>query len=69
MFGRMRVITAMPTNGSGPVLIEGPVLLTGPGPGSYVIDPDGNFVGTTNAFFIHRLLTARWVEDTRRLGG
>lgn len=69
MFDRGRVVTAMPTNGSGPVLIDGAVLLADPAPGSYLVDIEGNFVGITNAFYVHRLLTARWVEDTRRLGG
>jgi hypothetical protein len=67
MFGRARIVTALPTNGDGPVLIDSAVALASPN--SYVVDPDGNFVGVSSAFYIHRLLTARWVEDTRRLGG
>lgn len=66
-FGRARVVTALPTNGDGPVLIDLPVVLTDPS--AYVVDVGGNFVGFSSAFYIHRLLTARWTEDTRRLGG
>jgi hypothetical protein len=66
-FGRHRVVTALPTNGDGPVLVSPPAMLRSPG--AYVVDTGGNFVGGNNAIWIHRLLTARWVEDTRRLGG
>jgi hypothetical protein len=66
-FGRARVVTALPTNGDGPVLVSLPVMLRSPR--AYVVDADGNFVGGGSALYIHRLVTARWVEDTRRLGG
>jgi hypothetical protein len=66
-FGRHRVVTALPTNGDGPVLVKLPEMLRSPG--AYVVDVDGNFVGGGSAIYIHRLITARWVEDTRRLGG
>jgi hypothetical protein len=66
-FGRARMLTALPLNSDGPVQIFPPVVLGSPL--SYLIDPDGNFVGERGAGFVHRLLTARWVEDTRRLGG
>jgi hypothetical protein len=66
-FGRARMLTALPLNADGPVQIYPPVVLASPL--SYLVDPDGNFVGERGAGFVHRLLTARWVEDTRRLGG
>jgi hypothetical protein len=66
-FGRARVVTALPTNGDGPVLITKAGIVADPH--SYVVDSDGNFVGSNSALYIHRFITARWVEDTRRLGG
>lgn len=66
-FGRGRMLTALPTNGSGPVMVWPPMVIASPL--SYLVDPDGYFVGERAAGFVHRLLTARWVEDTRRLGG
>jgi hypothetical protein len=62
-----RMLTALPTNSDGPAQISPPVVLGSPL--SYLVDPEGNFVGERGAGFAHRLLTARWVEDTRRLGG
>lgn len=66
-FGRGKMLTALPTNGSGPVMLSPPVVFGSSL--SYLVDPDGFFVGERAAVFVHRLLTARWVEDTRRLGG
>jgi hypothetical protein len=66
-FGRSRVVTALPTNGDGPVLLKLPTVLVDPG--AYVVDTGGGFAGDNNAIWVHRLTTARWVEDTRRLGG
>lgn len=64
---RARVVTALPTNNDGPVLVTKAGIVADPR--AYIVDVDGNFVGTNSAFYIHRLITARWVEDTRRLGG
>jgi hypothetical protein len=66
-FGRARVVTALPTNGDGPVLAQRPTVVVDPS--AYVVDTSGSFPGGNSAVWIHRLLTARWVEDTRRLGG
>lgn len=67
-FGQFRMVTALPTNGSGPVMVTEPLVI-----GdllSYLGDPtDGSFVGENGPQYIHRLLTARWTENTRRLGG
>jgi hypothetical protein len=32
---------------------------------SYLADPDNNLIGEP-AVWVNRMLTARWVEDTRR---
>jgi hypothetical protein len=66
-FGYFRLVTCLPTNGAGPVLVMQPLAL-GDGQ-SYLGDIDGNFVGEHGPQYIHRLLTARWTENTRRLGG
>lgn len=67
-FGQIRMVTALPTNGDGPVMVREPLVL-----GdllSYLGDPtDGSFVGEHGPLYIQRLLTARWTENTRRLGG
>lgn len=67
-FGQFRMVTCLPTNGSGPVMVAEPVVL-----GdllSYLGDPtDGSFVGEHGPQFIHRMVMARWVQNTRRLGG
>jgi hypothetical protein len=67
LFGRGRMVTCLPTNGDGPVLLRSAVAIGDPA--AYLVDPDGNFVGVASALYVHRMLTARWVEDTRRLGG
>lgn len=36
--------------------------------GSYLADPAGNVIGK-DRIVVHRMLAARWVEDTRRLAG
>lgn len=65
--GRERVVNALPTNESqtGPVQITPHVLLVNVG-GYYIGDPDGKVVGDP-AIYVHRLLQARWTEDTRAL--
>ena len=66
-FNAMRMVTCLPTNGDGPVKVTDALVL---GDGrSYLGDPFGMFVGEHGPQFIHRLLTARWTENTRRLGG
>jgi hypothetical protein len=66
-FGLMRMATCLPTNGAGPVMVVEPLVL-GDGQ-SYLGDPSGTFVGEHGPEYIHRLLSARWTENTRRLGG
>jgi hypothetical protein len=66
-FGEFRIVTCLPTNGAGPVMVMQPLVL-GDGQ-SYLGDPFGNFVGEHGPQYIHRLLSARWTENTRRLGG
>jgi hypothetical protein len=34
---------------------------------SFLADPDGALIGEP-AVWVNRMLTARWTEDTRRLG-
>jgi hypothetical protein len=63
--GRDRLVTALPTNGGGPVLIEPATVLCGPDLFT-LADLDGNMIGEP-ALWVHRLLYARWVDDTRRL--
>ena len=66
LWGRFRIVTCLPTNGDGPVQVLPAVAFADAT--AYLVDPDGNFVGS-NSFFAHRLVAARWTEDTRRLGG
>jgi hypothetical protein len=51
----------------GPALLSPPTLLRDSGP-ALVADPVDNLVGLA-AVWVSRMLTARWVEDTRRLAG
>lgn len=63
--GRERVLFALPLN-PGPALLRPPtVLRSGP---AFLADPQGNLVGFAPVW-VSRMLTARWVEDTRRLAG
>lgn len=64
--GRERCVFALPTNGSGPVLLA--PLTAAQGSGALVADPSGNVVGASDAVWVHRILYARFTEDTRRLG-
>lgn len=64
--GRERVLFALPL-APGPALLSPPTVLRDPG-SSYVADPDGSLIGVP-AVWVGRMLTARWVEDTRRLAG
>lgn len=65
--GRERVVEALPLNGSptGPVQLA-PHLVVHDQGGYYIADPDGNLVGS-QAIWVHRMLDARWTQDTRRL--
>ena len=66
-FGRERVVMALATNGTGPVWID-PHRVVGDDGGVYLADPTGVLVGLPGVW-VARMLDARWVEDTRRLGG
>ena len=65
-FGRERVVFALPLD-PGPALLQAPTFVHGPGPSS-VADANEVIVGRP-AVWVSRMLTARWVEDTRRLSG
>jgi hypothetical protein len=64
--GRERCIFAIPLNGSGPVQLGKLTALRGDG--AYLADPGGNVIGEPTDVWCHRILYARWTEDTRRLG-
>ena len=66
-WGRERVVTAIPTNEAetGPALVDrGTVLVDSAG--RAVVDPGGDRLGVP-PLWVHRMLWARWVQDTRRL--
>jgi hypothetical protein len=65
--GRQRIVTALPTNESetGPVQLAANVALHD-AQLFYLADPDGNLIGRP-AIWVHRMLSARWTQDTRRL--
>ena len=65
--GRERIVYALPLGG-GPVAIVQPVALADGG-GGQIADPDGNLIGEVSRVIVHRMLSARWTEDTRRLAG
>lgn len=60
--GRARVLTALPLSDVGPQQLDRAETLH-----VLVSDRAGNVIGLRNAVWIHRLLYARPVEDTRRL--
>lgn len=64
-FGRERVLFALPLD-PGPQLLEPPTLVRDGGP-AYLADPQQGVVGEP-AIWVNRMLKARWVGDTRRLG-
>lgn len=65
-FGNNRVVSALPTNkAGGPVQLVVPVVMHDHTM-CYLADPDGTLIGTPGVW-VHRLLTARWTQDTRRL--
>ena len=64
-FGRERVMSALPLE-PGPALVSPPTVVHDAG-STYLADPDGALIGDP-AVWVSRMLTARWTEDTRRLG-
>jgi hypothetical protein len=64
-FGRERVMSALPLD-PGPALLSPPTVIHDGG-SSFLADPDDNLIGEP-AVWVNRMLTARWTEDTRRLG-
>jgi hypothetical protein len=64
-FGRERVLSALPLD-PGPALLSPPSVVRDPG-AAYLADPDGALIGEP-AVWVSRMLTARFVEDTRRIG-
>ena len=64
-FGRERVMSALPLD-PGPALLSPPTVLRDNG-SVYLADPDGALIGEP-ALWVDRMLTARYTEDTRRLG-
>ena len=62
-FGRERVVFALPLD-PGPALLSPSTVLHDGGP-ALVADPSGAIVGVA-AVWVSRMLSARWVEDTRR---
>lgn len=63
-WGRNRVVFALPLE---PVEIR-PRLVVHDDDGFFLADPDGNLIGR-DRIIVHRMLSARWTEDTRRLAG
>jgi hypothetical protein len=63
--GRERVLSALPLD-PGPTLLSPPSVVRDPG-AAYLADPDGALIGEA-AVWVNRMLTARFVEDTRRIG-
>lgn len=61
--GRERVLYALPLNKDGPQLIRRAEVLQG----TLIIDPAGNVLGVSGPVWVHRLLHAGPVADTRRL--
>ena len=64
-FGRERVVSALPLD-PGPALLSPPTVVRDAG-SAFLADPDGALIGEA-AVWVDRILTARWTEDTRRLG-
>jgi hypothetical protein len=62
--GRERCVYAIPM---GPVDIVTPLLVHDTD-GAYLADAQGNLIGMPRVT-VHRMLSARWTEDTRRLAG
>lgn len=61
---RERVLYALPLNhGQGPVQLAR--LDSVQGDGALLADPSGNVIGQNQPVHVHRMLYARWTEDTR----
>jgi hypothetical protein len=67
-FGRERVLFALPLNGSGPVQIAPAVVWHDPD-GHHIADVMRDLIGSREQVWCHRMLRARWTQDTRRLAG
>jgi hypothetical protein len=65
-FGRARIVQALPLK-DGPRQLVAPLVVQAPDL-SYLTDPQGNVLGVPGVR-VSRMLSARWVGDTRRLGG
>jgi len=63
-FGRARVVFALPLE-NGPVQLVAPAVVRDDQAG-YLGDPSGTLIGVPGVR-VSRVLSARWVEDTRRL--
>jgi hypothetical protein len=63
--GRERVMSALPLD-PGPALLSPPTVVRDAS-SAFLADPDGALIGEA-AVWVNRMLTARWTEDTRRLG-
>ena len=63
--GRQRLVSALPL-ADGPVTLE-PAEVVHDADLAYLADPDGTLIGVPGVR-VARLLDARWVLDTRRLG-
>jgi hypothetical protein len=65
--GRERIVTAIPLNPgrTGPVQLAAAITVHD-SQVFYLGDPDGNLIGEP-AVWVHRMLPARWTQDTRRL--
>jgi hypothetical protein len=65
-FGRERVVFALPLE-NGPVQLVAPAVVRDDQAG-YLADPSGTLIGMPGVR-VQRMVSARWVEDTRRLSG
>jgi hypothetical protein len=63
--GRKRIMSALPLD-PGPALLSPPTVVRDPG-AAFLADPDGALIGVAG-LWVNRMLTARFTEDTRRLG-
>jgi hypothetical protein len=63
-FGRNRIVSALPME---PTLLAAPAVVKDDD-GFYLADPSGALIGFPKVI-VHRMLQARWTEDTRRLAG
>jgi hypothetical protein len=63
-FGRNRIISTLPM---APTLLKPPAVVHDQN-GGYLADPSGALIGFPK-IIVHRMLSARWTEDTRRLAG